>query len=158
MGLFDYSEAGKPATAGMPSATDLVFLEGLPSEQWKKILGHAQIVHFHKGQEIIRAGDLDDSFYVLSQGEVEVVLRLKGKESVLTTIAEGSVFGEVAFFDRAPRSATIRARTNGTAVCLTRAAFDRLSSWEPLLARSILIDLGRVLSLRLRSTTQRSQR
>lgn len=158
MGLFDYSDKARVAATGASSATDLIFLAGLPSEQWKKILAHAQLVHFHRGQDIIRAGDLDDGFYVLSQGQVDVVLRLKGKDGVLTTIPEGSVFGEVAFFDRAPRSATIRARTDGTAVCLTRAAFDRLSSWEPLLARSILIDLGRVLALRLRSTTQRSQR
>ena len=158
MGLFEYSEAGAPVRPLTGSPADLVFLKGLPTESWKKILAHAQIVHFRTGQDIIHAGDTDDGFYVLSQGEVDVILRAKGKDTVLTTIPEGSVFGEVAFFDRAPRSATIRARTDGTAVCLTRAAFDRLSSWEPLLARSILIDLGRVLALRLRTTTQRSQR
>lgn len=157
MGLFDYSDAGRPATSAGAPASDLVFLQGLPSEGWKKILGHAQVVHFRKGQDVIRVGDRDDSFYVLSEGEVEVIVRIKGKDTVLTTIPEGSVFGEVAFFDRSARSATIRASTDGTAVCLTRAAFDRLSSWEPLLARSILIDLGRVLALRLRTTTQRSQ-
>ncbi len=157
MGLFDYADAGRAPPAERQAASDLVFLEGLSSAAWKKILAHAQIVHFREGQEIIRAGDRDDSFYVLSQGSVDVVLRAKGKDLTLTTIPEGSVFGEVAFFDRAPRSATIRAQTAGTAVCLTRDAFDRLSSWEPVLARAILIDLGRVLALRLRSTTQRSQ-
>jgi CRP/FNR family cyclic AMP-dependent transcriptional regulator len=154
VGLFDYGVMPK---ARAPGPADFVFLDGLSGEAWKKILAHAQIVHFRADQELIRAGDLDDSFYILSQGSVDVVLSVRGKETILTTIPEGSVFGEVAFFDRARRSATIRARSSGSAVCLTREGFDQLSAWEPQLARAILIDLGRVLALRLRNTTQRSQ-
>lgn len=157
MGLFDYADAGRVIPSVRDAGSDLVFLEGLSSAAWKKILAHAQIVHFREGQELIRAGDLDDSFYVLSQGTVDVVIKVKGRDATLTTIPEGSVFGEIAFFDRAPRSATIRAKSSGTAVCVTRDAFERLSSWEPVLARTILIDLGRVLALRLRNTTQRSR-
>lgn len=156
MGLFDYTSNVTPM-ARAPGAADFVFLDGLSDHAWKKILAHAQIVHFRAGQDLIRAGDADDSFYIVSQGSVDVVLRSKGKETILTTIPEGSVFGEVAFFDRAPRSATIRAHSAGSAVCLTREGFDQLSAWEPALGRAILIDLGRVLALRLRNTTQRSQ-
>lgn len=158
MGLFDYPGGVLPGAAATPPPIDFVFLEGLGPAAWKKILAHAEMVHFSPGQELIRAGDTDDSFYVLSEGSVDVVIAPKGKQTVLTTIPEGSVFGEIAFFDRAPRSATIRAHSAGSAVRLTREGFDRLSGWEPALARTILIDLGRVLALRLRTTTQNSQR
>ena len=53
------------------------------------------------------------------------------------------MFGEIAFFDGEPRSATIRALGDGSALRITRDRFDNLSGWNPVLARQILIDLGK---------------
>jgi CRP-like cAMP-binding protein len=71
----------------------------------------------------------------------------------LTTYEHGTVVGEQTFLDGRPRSATIRALTDGALVRLSRESFDVLSAREPELARAILLDLGRILSLRLRRTT-----
>jgi len=65
-------------------------------------------------------------------------------------LPKGTVFGEMAFFDREPRSATVQATTSGTALRLTREAFERLAAWRPVLARRMLLELGRVVALRLR--------
>ena len=75
---------------------------------------------------------------------------------MLATITEGSVFGEIAFFDGAPRSATIRSRSTGSAVRVTRENFETLAAWEPTIARQLLFDLGRILAMRLRWTTGRA--
>lgn len=77
-------------------------------------------------------------------------------DKVLATIPEGSVFGEISFFDGAPRSAAIRSRTQGSAIRVTRENFDTLAAWEPVIARKMLFDLGRVLAMRLRWTTSLS--
>jgi CRP/FNR family cyclic AMP-dependent transcriptional regulator len=149
MGLFDYPEHGDAGSASQVGNPDFVFLENHSPEAWKKIIAHAETMRFSAGQVLVRADDVDDSFYILSKGSVEVVL--PGSERALTTIREGSVFGEMSFFDCLPRSATIRASTAGTVIRVTRDGFTRLSGWEPALARTILLDLGKILALRLRA-------
>ena len=106
------------------------------------------------GDDIIRMGDRDDAFYILTSGSVSVIVADKrGREKIITEIPEGSVFGEIAFFDSEPRSATIRASSAGSAVRITRANFEHLSAWHPVIARQMLLDLGRILALRLRWTS-----
>lgn len=146
MGLFDYSN-----TADTPeSLQEITFLADLSSEDWARVLKIVKSRVFRAGDDLIRAGDKDDSFYILTSGEVEVTIA----DKVLATIPEGSVFGEISFFDGALRSATIRAKSKGSAVRVTREDLDTLAAWEPEIARKMLFDLGRVLAMRLRWTTR----
>jgi CRP/FNR family cyclic AMP-dependent transcriptional regulator len=147
MGLFDYPDASK-ATEPLQ---EIIFLADLSSQDWARILKIVNSRVFRTGEDLIRVGDKDDAFYILTQGEVDVTIG----DKVVATIAEGSVFGEISFFDGAVRSATIRAKTNGTAVRVTREDLDTLAAWEPEIARQMLFDLGRILAMRLRWTTRR---
>jgi CRP-like cAMP-binding protein len=49
-----------------------------------------------------------------------------------------------------PRSATIRAREPIEVLALSFEAFQRLAVWQPKIAQTLLMDLGRILSTRLR--------
>lgn len=146
MGLFDYSNAAD----SVEPLQEITFLADLSSEDWARVLKIVKSRVFRAGDDLIRAGDKDDSFYILTSGEVEVTIA----DKVLATIPEGSVFGEISFFDGALRSATIRAKTQGSAVRVTREDLDTLAAWEPEIARKMLFDLGRVLAMRLRWTTR----
>ena len=149
MGLFDH-----PGDAESTSPDRMVFLDALSEKDWKKLLGLVETRHFRAGDYLINAGEPDSSFYILSSGTVEVVLpSATGEAQVLTEIPEGSVFGEIAFFDSRPRSASIRAKTEGTAVRISKENLDYLAIWEPTIATTILYDLGRLLAERLRWTT-----
>jgi CRP-like cAMP-binding protein len=150
MGLFDYDGS----VAEQTDLQEITLLGDLSEADWARVLKIVETRHFKAGEDLIRVGDKDDSFYILTSGEVDVVVEANGQASVMAGIPEGSVFGEIAFFDGAPRSATIRARTRGTAVRVTREAFDSLAAWEPQIARILLFDLGRVLAMRLRWTTE----
>ena len=66
------------------------------------------------------------------------------------TIEAPAVVGELAFFDGLPRSATLMAETEVEAVRLDPAAFERLAADDPDLARMLLLDVARILALRLR--------
>ena len=145
MGLFDYPGSSEPDRA----LNEITFLADLSPDEWGRMLKLVESRLFKVGDMLIRAGDKDDSFYIVANGEVEVAI--DGK--VLAVIPEGSVFGEISFFDGAPRSATIRARSNGRAIRVTRENFDVLAAWEPVIARKLLFDLGRILAMRLRWTT-----
>lgn len=149
MGLFDY-----PGTESQDTAlTEITFLGELSEAEWARILRLVETRQFRAGEDLIRTGEKDDSFYILTNGEVDVVIGSGSSQTTLATITEGSVFGEISFFDREPRSATIRAKSQGSAVRITRENFDNLAAWEPNIARQILLDLGRILAIRLRWTT-----
>lgn len=152
MGLFDYAKA----PAETPFINEITLLADISSDDWSRILKLVETRQFRAGEDLIRVGDKDDSFYILTNGEVDVVIDGTDEETVLATISEGSVFGEISFFDREPRSATIRAKSQGTAIRVTRKNFDNLAVWEPTIARQLLFDLGRILSMRLRWTTELS--
>jgi CRP-like cAMP-binding protein len=60
------------------------------------------------------------------------------------------VIGEQAFLDGKPRSATLRAITDGEMLSVSLEAFQILAAHEPELARDMLLDLARTLSVKLR--------
>ncbi|HJS39843.1 MAG TPA: cyclic nucleotide-binding domain-containing protein [Sphingomicrobium sp.] len=151
MGAFDYPDGRAPDVA----ATDrLTFLAGESEEGWRRILALVDVAQFRAGTDILQVGQRDNAFYIVTSGAVQVIVPGPGgSERVICEIAEGSVFGEIAFFDGAPRSATVRAIGDCWTVRVTRGNFERLAAWHPDIARNMLLDLGRIMAARLRHTT-----
>lgn len=147
--FFDYP--GQPPSA---DAGELVFLPRLSPEGWGKLLARTGAQRFSAGDVVVHAGETHPALYIVASGSLEVIgAGRRGRERRMAVIEQGSVFGEQSFFDGLPRSATVRALTAGELRSLTREAFEVLAAREPDLARMILLDLGRILSLRLRSTS-----
>ena len=64
-------------------------------------------VHVAAGEEIFQQGDCGDSFYVIEEGEADVI----GDGRVIRTLESGDAFGEIALLQESSRTATVRART-----------------------------------------------
>ena len=64
------------------------------SEQELNSVEKGQEVWFSRGDKILAEGQ-DDTFYVIVEGKVEVILRDGAKESVLTSYNAGEHFGEL---------------------------------------------------------------
>lgn len=82
------------------------------------------------GDYIFHEGDPATEFYVIQQGQVEVVkgsLQNDGEE-VLAILGPGDFFGEGALVDSGARSASIRARSNVEVTVLGRNVFTQISS------------------------------
>jgi CRP-like cAMP-binding protein len=144
--FFDY-----PGQASSMAPGNFVVFGELRGDDWEKLVAFMRRERFAAGATVLRAGDDDPTLHFLAQGEVEVVARagILG-ERQLAVITQGSVFGEIGFFDRRPRTATVRALTEAVTFSLRREQFDAMAVWEPTIARVMLLDLGRVLSRRLR--------
>ncbi|MDE0960731.1 MAG: iron-containing redox enzyme family protein [Planctomycetota bacterium] len=77
----------------------------LPAELLDRLSSFGVRIEFEAGAEIICEGDFEESIYLIESGRVEVV---RGS-TVIGTIEAGDVVGEMAFIDRRPRSASVRA-------------------------------------------------
>ncbi len=148
MAYFDYDEKG----ASEAENERITVLEGLSEDEWQMIIRNAQTINFSDGDILLKEGEVDDAVYIVVSGKVEVVgNKAFGRVNSIATIDEGSVFGEVAFFDANPRSASVRATGEGSVLRLSRKGFEQISAWNPSLAQQFLFDLGNILAFRFRS-------
>lgn len=102
------------------------------------------------GATVFRSGDPGSSLYLVTRGRASVHLRHEGGDVRLATFAPGAVFGELALLDRGPRSATITADEDLTALGLSEDSFAVLCRQQPDLAIKLLTAIGRELSVRIR--------
>lgn len=110
---------------------------------------------FAPGSVIVREGDPADAAYIITGGTCEVrKLDPKGKTVVLRRLSAGEVFGETAIFANAPRSASVVAVDEVSAVVVERAALEHLvrSSWLGLFVKSLA---DRFLELDARASSDR---
>jgi len=128
-GAFDHLLADKlhlpdfePTLQQVAELRGLSCFAGLSTAQLWELLEGGAWVSFAPGEQIMREGDVGDSFYALSSGQVDIVK----DERLVNTIGRGSYFGEVALLMEVPRTATVTARTPVRAFRLEREGFDRL--------------------------------
>lgn len=147
MTFFDYPDGSAGSAAEQPA-----FLVDASDDDWAAIRAHAEVRHFTPGQVVMAADDVERALYIVVEGTLEAAIAegRRGRSRRVAAIEAGTVMGEVGFFDGRPRSATVRAVTDVRALRLDYDAFEALAAKEPALGRRILLDIGRVLALRLR--------
>jgi len=114
-------------------------------------VSEAALGRFYADGEIVaRQGDVGDCMFMIQDGEVEIVLEEHGTEVVLRTAGRNELLGEMAIFDRAPRSATIRARGRARILTLDKRNFLRRINEDPSLAFRMI----ETMSIRVRELSQ----
>jgi CRP-like cAMP-binding protein len=89
---------------------------------------------FKDGEVIVQQGESGDCMYVIQQGEVEVLHKAGREQQQLAVLGEGDFFGEMAIFDQAQRSATVRALGDVRLLTVDKATFLRRIAEDPSLA------------------------
>ena len=108
---------------------------------------------FKAGEPIFRRGDEGDELFLIRRGSVRIMLPLDSKQSHhLATFGRGDFIGEMAFLDRAPRSADAIAFTDTDLYVLSRERFDAFANEHKKVAINLLGGLARMLAIRLRYT------
>ena len=98
---------------------------------------------------IIDQGSFSNDLYVIKSGRF-VVSDSMGEEFVLAALAEGDVFGEMAFFKSGIRSATVTCVAPGEILSISREAFKELHKKNSDLAIRVTCTLAGMLSDRLK--------
>jgi CRP/FNR family transcriptional regulator, cyclic AMP receptor protein len=99
---------------------------------------------FRRGETIFHADDPGEALFIVTSGRVKITIPPgDGSDpAILTTIAPGGFFGELALLDGAARSATAVALDAVETQVLRRDAFDRLVDEQPVLRRALLAALA----------------
>jgi nitroimidazol reductase NimA-like FMN-containing flavoprotein (pyridoxamine 5'-phosphate oxidase superfamily) len=143
--------AGRAGAAlGMEYKSSLAYsvFRDLPRQEVEAVAGKLETVQVEPGAVIVRQGAPADKFFIIVDGEVDVVREPapgKGTEVKLATLGRGQFFGEVAILNDGPRTATVRARGRTTLLTMDRDVF------RGLVAQSLSTtqDFDRVIRQRL---------
>ena len=85
-------------------------LPGLSYDQMMRATRQVQPLTFTPGATLIEQGSAGDQFYIVTRGQVEVVLhRPRANDVVVTQFGPGQYFGEIEMLHGGARTATIRA-------------------------------------------------
>ena len=102
---------------------------------------------YPRNSVILFEDDPGDSLYIVSTGQVKVVLIGEdGREVILSVLNDGDFFGEMSLIDDEPRSAHVIAMKDSRLLVLRRDDFQQQINQHP----SIAVKLLRVLVQRLR--------
>jgi len=96
------------------------------------------------GQVIFSAGDAGREMFIVRTGSVD----LRIGDTLLETVEQGGIFGEMALVDPAPRSATAVAGPDCTLVLVDATSFSDLVRQVPGLGLEVM----KVMARRLRRT------
>lgn len=128
----------------------------LDPEERAEVVRILEIQRLQPGEEVFHEGDGGDAWYVIFEGQVDVVTASvpSGAERRLTQLGVGAVFGEMAMLDHAPRSATVRAASPLTIFRFRRSRFEELLEQGSLGAYKLVLAMAREMSPRLRRLTR----
>jgi len=100
-------------------------------------------IKFKPGQVIIREGEKGDLFYVVTEGQAQVLIRdADGTEVILNEVGPGGFFGELSMLTNEPRAARVRAVDQVTTLALERAEFFDFLRTHTHAAIDVMVELG----------------
>jgi glucose-6-phosphate 1-dehydrogenase len=86
------------------------------------------------GEILMRKGEMGREMYVVVRGQVDIV---DDAGTIVATLKDGDVVGEVALVVNTPRTATVRARTSCDLMALDKSSLSRILRDHPQFAESI---------------------
>lgn len=152
------------ATTKIVTLWDLLFLKlgpephkqiplfaGLRPFQAKIVVLMAHLASAARGTFITRQGETKAELYVLLNGRADVKRGAGGR--VIRSLTRGDVIGEMGLVRERPRSADVEVVEDTEYLVLDARFLQRLRRQYPRIGASVFLNLARVLSDRLESTT-----
>ena len=127
-------------------------LAGLTREQVRSLGRFARRQTFLKEEAVFSQGEVGDMAYLMVRGRMDVSIDIPGsnRKRRVSSLAEGTMFGEMGLLDGEKRSATVRATQASRCFSIGRDEFDALRREYPDIALLLMQNLGRQFAERLR--------
>ena len=125
------------------------------AEDLAALAARARPVDHADGSWLVREGDPATELLVIEHGEAVVLKRGAGGEHEINRLRAGDSIGEMALFDRVPRSASVRAQGPVRTWALPLHDIVALAEARPSLV-PVLVDIGALVAERLRLSSERA--
>lgn len=113
--------------------------ESLTVKEIETLLDYTELVRYQKNQTIADIGEIGEALFFVVHGEAALYYDEGNEEHEVGRMTEGELMGEMSFFDRKPRSARLRAKTDDTQILmLSRPKYLRLRVEHPYIAVNLL--------------------
>jgi CRP/FNR family cyclic AMP-dependent transcriptional regulator len=122
---------------------------GIEPSKLKLLAYTSDVVTYEPGQVLVRIGDAGDAAYVIITGDADVTVPDEGGDITVAELHDGDFFGEIAILCDTPRTATVKAKNELTALRIRKEPFFQLLLQFPEMA----VELTRLLAERLTRTT-----
>jgi CRP-like cAMP-binding protein len=119
------------------------------------VLENASVVRITARDFFFREGDAADAMFVLERGRVRIVKSWRGGDYPLGDLGPGDCFGEMALIDLFPRSGSVIALEDCSAIRITNADLYRVYETDIEQFAVIQMNISRELSRRLRIADER---
>jgi putative ABC transport system ATP-binding protein len=113
------------------------FFASLKTAELSQVAERMAPRRFKAGDVLIRQGDIGDQFFLLREGEVDVLIRDGGSEKAVAILGAGKYFGERALITGEVRNATVIGKGDGKAYALDKANFDSALAATPSLQEQL---------------------
>jgi len=124
---------------------------GIKPNEIEELIANSQVRSYAAGAVLCRENAVEDRFYMILEGEVEVTKVINNSQArLLKTLGPGDFFGEMALIHNAPRAATVAAKSSLTTLELDKTGFDRVLHSSSSVAMAMVSEI----SNRLRSNDQ----
>lgn len=124
---------------------------GIKPAEVEELVANCQVQSYPQGKVLCRENAVEQVFYMILEGEVQVTKLVNDREDrLLTTLRAGDFFGEMALIHNAPRAATVTCITPIVALELDKKSFDRVLEHSS----SVALAMVREISSRLRDNDE----
>jgi CRP-like cAMP-binding protein len=107
---------------------------------------------YRPGDQVFAKGASGDEAYVVLRGKISI--QLEENAPAIAHMADGKIFGELAFLDGAPRAAFAVATQPSILLVMKRDAFSDLVRHEPNLGMMVMRNLAQDLAVKLRGVNE----
>jgi CRP-like cAMP-binding protein len=131
----------------------LQIFSGLSNDELERVSELCEDKTYASGEQIFHEGEPGNRLFIVIEGEVRISRQIPGAgEEALAVLKAGSMFGEMAVFDRSERSTDAISHGGTKVITISRAEFEMLLDFHRDIAYKVLWAVVRVLSGRLRAT------
>jgi small-conductance mechanosensitive channel/CRP-like cAMP-binding protein len=96
------------------------------------------------GELVVREGEPGEEFFVIVEGEAEVMIKTGEQTTTVATLKKRQFFGEMSLLTGAPRSATVQAKSQLTVTVIGKDAMSQVIASN----RNLVDQIGTILTAR----------
>ena len=127
-----------PSRSAVPDLAEVPLLSACSKKDLQLLSKRTERVHVPPGKVLVREGAAGAEFFVIISGTA--VVSRHGQ--AVATLGPGDYFGDLALLDRAPRNATVTAKTDAELAVLGQREFAAMIDEVPGFAHKLLSGLA----------------